>query len=207
MSMVQLPVGATKQRTEVVLADMRDYFLKNEKDNVDSVLTVSGFSFAGSGQNTGMAFIKLKDWSKRKSPDRSADAIIGRAMGYLSNIKEAQVFAFNLPPIPELGTANGFDFFLLDRGGIGHEKLMAARNQLLGMAAQDPTLVRVRPNGMEDTPQLDIKIDYEKALAQGLSIADINNTLATAWGSSYVNDFVDRGRIKKVYMQADAPSG
>ncbi|WP_368193320.1 efflux RND transporter permease subunit [Aeromonas sp. s8] len=205
MSMVQLPVGATKQRTEVVLADMRDYFLKNEKDNVDSVLTVSGFSFAGSGQNAGMAFIKLKDWSERKSADRSANAIIGRAMGYLFSIKEAQVFAFNLPPIPELGTATGFDFFLQDRGGIGHDKLMAARNQLLGMAAQDPTLVRVRPNGMEDTPQLDIKIDYEKALAQGLSIADINNTLATAWGSSYVNDFVDRGRIKKVYMQADAP--
>ncbi|WP_421329333.1 efflux RND transporter permease subunit [Aeromonas veronii] len=205
MSMVQLPVGATKQRTEVVLADMRDYFLKNEKDNVDSVLTVSGFSFAGSGQNAGMAFIKLKDWSERKSPDRSANAIIGRAMGYLLSIKEAQVFAFNLPPIPELGTATGFDFFLQDRGGIGHDKLMAARNQLLGMATQDPTLVRVRPNGMEDTPQLDIKIDYEKALAQGLSIADINNTLATAWGSSYVNDFVDRGRIKKVYMQADAP--
>ncbi|MCO5344542.1 efflux RND transporter permease subunit [Aeromonas veronii] len=205
MSMVQLPVGATKQRTEVVLADMRDYFLKNEKENVDSVLTVSGFSFAGSGQNAGMAFIKLKDWSERKSPDRSANAIIGRAMGYLFSIKEAQVFAFNLPPIPELGTATGFDFFLQDRGGIGHDKLMAARNQLLGMAAQDPTLVRVRPNGMEDTPQLDIKIDYEKALAQGLSIADINNTLAIAWGSSYVNDFVDRGRIKKVYMQADAP--
>ncbi|WP_429145010.1 efflux RND transporter permease subunit [Aeromonas veronii] len=205
MSMVQLPVGATKQRTEVVLADMRNYFLKNEKENVDSVLTVSGFSFAGSGQNAGMAFIKLKDWSERKSPDRSANAIIGRAMGYLFSIKEAQVFAFNLPPIPELGTATGFDFFLQDRGGIGHDKLMAARNQLLGMAAQDPTLVRVRPNGMEDTPQLDIKIDYEKALAQGLSIADINNTLATAWGSSYVNDFVDRGRIKKVYMQADAP--
>ncbi|MFM5343105.1 efflux RND transporter permease subunit [Aeromonas veronii] len=205
MSMVQLPVGATKQRTEVVLADMRDYFLKNEKENVDSVLTVSGFSFAGSGQNAGMAFIKLKDWSERKSPERSANAIIGRAMGYLFSIKEAQVFAFNLPPIPELGTATGFDFFLQDRGRIGHDKLMAARNQLLGMAAQDPTLVRVRPNGMEDTPQLDIKIDYEKALAQGLSIADINNTLATAWGSSYVNDFVDRGRIKKVYMQADAP--
>ncbi|MGL5525286.1 MAG: efflux RND transporter permease subunit [Aeromonas veronii] len=205
MSMVQLPVGATKQRTEVVLADMRDYFLKNETNNVESVLTVAGFSFAGSGQNAGMAFIKLKDWSDRKSPDRSANAIIGRAMGYLLRIKEAQVFAFNVPPIPELGTATGFDFFLQDRGGIGHDKLMAARNQLLGMAAQDPTLVRVRPNGMEDTPQLDIKIDYEKALAQGLSIADINNTLATAWGSSYVNDFVDRGRIKKVYMQADAP--
>ncbi|MCR3909834.1 efflux RND transporter permease subunit [Aeromonas hydrophila] len=205
MSMVQLPVGATKQRTEVVLADMRDYFMKNEKDNVDSVLTVAGFSFAGSGQNTGMAFIKLKDWSERKSPDRSADAIIGRAMGYLSNIKEAQVFAFNLPPIPELGTANGFDFFLQDRAGVGHDKLMAARNQLLGMAAQDPNLVRVRPNGMEDTPQLDIKIDYEKALAQGLSISDINSTLSSAWGSAYVNDFVDRGRVKKVYLQADAP--
>ncbi|KHA55659.1 multidrug transporter [Aeromonas hydrophila] len=205
MSMVQLPVGATKQRTEVVLADMRDYFMKNEKDNVDSVLTVAGFSFAGSGQNSGMAFIKLKDWSERKSPDRSANAIIGRAMGYLFSIKEAQVFAFNLPPIPELGTATGFDFFLQDRAGVGHDKLMAARNQLLGMAAQDPNLVRVRPNGMEDTPQLDIKIDYEKALAQGLSISDINSTLSSAWGSAYVNDFVDRGRVKKVYLQADAP--
>ncbi|WP_349918617.1 efflux RND transporter permease subunit [Aeromonas veronii] len=205
MSMVQLPVGATKERTEVVLAEMRDYFLENEKENVDSVLTVAGFSFAGSGQNAGMAFIKLKDWSERQGEERSANAIIGRAMGYLFSIKEAQVFAFNLPPIPELGTATGFDFFLQDRGGLGHEKLMEARNQLLGMAAQDPNLVRVRPNGMEDTPQLDIKIDYEKALAQGLSIADINNTLSAAWGSSYVNDFVDRGRVKKVYLQADAP--
>ncbi|WP_421160536.1 efflux RND transporter permease subunit [Aeromonas dhakensis] len=205
MSMVQLPVGATKQRTEVVLADMRDYFMKNEKDNVDSVLTVAGFSFAGSGQNSGMAFIKLKDWKERNTPDRSANAIIGRAMGYLFSIKEAQVFAFNLPPIPELGTATGFDFYLQDRAGVGHDKLMAARNQLLGMAAQDPNLVRVRPNGMEDTPQLDIKIDYEKALAQGLSINDINSTLSSAWGSAYVNDFVDRGRVKKVYLQADAP--
>ncbi|BEE08577.1 efflux RND transporter permease subunit [Aeromonas dhakensis] len=205
MSMVQLPVGATKQRTEVVLADMRDYFMKNEKDNVDSVLTVAGFSFAGSGQNSGMAFIKLKDWKERNTPDRSANAIIGRAMGYLFSIKEAQVFAFNLPPIPELGTATGFDFYLQDRAGVGHDKLMAARNQLLGMAAQDPNLVRVRPNGMEDTPQLDIKIDYEKALAQGLSISDINSTLSSAWGSAYVNDFVDRGRVKKVYLQADAP--
>ncbi|WP_421213108.1 efflux RND transporter permease subunit [Aeromonas dhakensis] len=205
MSMVQLPVGATKQRTEVVLADMRDYFMKNEKENVDSVLTVAGFSFAGSGQNSGMAFIKLKDWKERNTPDRSANAIIGRAMGYLFSIKEAQVFAFNLPPIPELGTATGFDFYLQDRAGVGHDKLMAARNQLLGMAAQDPNLVRVRPNGMEDTPQLDIKIDYEKALAQGLSISDINSTLSSAWGSAYVNDFVDRGRVKKVYLQADAP--
>ncbi|QFI53986.1 efflux RND transporter permease subunit [Aeromonas simiae] len=205
MSMVQLPVGATKERTETVLSDMRTYFLEHEKDNVESVLTIAGFSFAGSGQNTGMAFIKLKDWDVRQGASRSANAIIGRAMGYLLSIKEAQVFAFNLPSIPELGTATGFNFYLQDRGGVGHDKLMEARNQLLGMAAQDPTLVRVRPNGMEDTPQLDIKIDYDKALAQGLSISDINTTLSSAWGSSYVNDFVDRGRVKKVYMQADAP--
>ena len=206
MSMVQLPVGATKERTEKVLGQMRDYFLKNEKENVDSVLTVSGFSFAGRGQNSGMAFIKLKHWDERDTPDRSANAIIGRAMGFLFSIKEAQVFAFNLPPIPELGTATGFDFYLQDRGGLGHEKLMEARNQLLGMAAQKPdTLVRVRPNGMEDAPQFDIQIDYDKAMAQGLSVSDINNTLSTAWGSSYIDDFVDRNRVKKVYLQADAP--
>ena len=206
MSMVQLPVGATKERTEKVLGQMRDYFLKNEKENVDSVLTVSGFSFAGRGQNSGMAFIKLKHWDERDTPDRSANAIIGRAMGFLFSIKEAQVFAFNLPPIPELGTATGFDFYLQDRGGLGHEKLMEARNQLLGMAAQkSDTLVRVRPNGMEDAPQFDIQIDYDKAMAQGLSISDINNTLSTAWGSSYIDDFVDRNRVKKVYLQADAP--
>ncbi len=205
MSMVQLPVGATKQRTEQVLGQMSDYFLKSEKDNVDSMLTVAGFSFAGRGQNSGMAFIKLKSWDERNSPERSANAIIGRAMGFLSSIKEAQVFAFNLPSIPELGTATGFDFYLQDRGGVGHEKLMAARNQLLGMAAQNPNLVRVRPNGMEDAPQFNVKIDYDKAMAQGLSVSDINSTLSTAWGSSYVDDFIDRNRVKKVYLQADAP--
>ncbi len=205
MAMVQLPVGATKQRTEKVLGQMRDYFLQNEKDNVDSVLTVSGFSFAGRGQNSGMAFLKLKSWDERNTPDRSANAIIGRAMGFLFSIKEAQVFAFNLPSIPELGTATGFDFYLQDRGGVGHEKLMEARNQLLSMAAQNPNLVRVRPNGMEDAPQFDVKIDYDKAMAQGLSVSDINSTLSTAWGSSYVDDFVDRNRVKKVYLQADAP--
>ncbi|MGL4204815.1 MAG: efflux RND transporter permease subunit, partial [Aeromonadaceae bacterium] len=204
MSMVQLPVGATKERTEKVLGQMRDYFLQSEKENVESVLTVSGFSFAGSGQNSGMAFIKLKPWDERKGEARSANAIIGRAMGFLFSIKEAQVFAFNLPPIPELGTATGFDFYLQDRGGLGHEKLMAARNQLLGMAAQNPNLVRVRPNGMEDAPQLNVKIDYEKALAQGLTVSDINSTLSTAWGSSYVDDFIDRNRVKKVYLQADS---
>ena len=204
MSMVQLPVGATKERTEEVMSKMRNYFLEQEKDNVETVMTVAGFSFAGSGQNTGMAFIKLKDWSLRDSADRSANAIIGRAMGFLFSIKEAQVFAFNLPAIPELGTATGFDFYLQDRAGVGHEKLMEARNQLLGMAAQNPNLVRVRPNGMEDTPQLNVKIDYDKAMAQGLSVSDINDTLSAAWGSSYVDDFVDRGRVKKVYLQADA---
>ena len=205
MSMVQLPVGATKERTEKVLSQMRDYFLQNEKENVESVLTVAGFSFAGRGQNSGMAFIKLKHWDERKGAEHSANAIIGRAMGFLFSIKEAQVFAFNLPAIPELGTATGFDFFLQDRGGVGHEQLMAARNQLLGMAAQNPNLVRVRPNGMEDAPQFNVKIDYEKAMAQGLSISDINSTLSTAWGSSYVDDFIDRNRVKKVYLQADAP--
>lgn len=206
MSMVQLPVGATKERTEKVLAQMRDYFLQNEKDNVESVLTVAGFSFAGRGQNSGMAFIKLKHWNERKGADRSANAIIGRAMGFLFSIKEAQVFAFNLPPIPELGTATGFDFYLQDRSGLGHEQLMAARNQLLGMIAQRGDLmVRVRPNGMEDTPQFNVKIDYEKALAQGLTVSEINSTLSTAWGSSYVDDFIDRNRVKKVYLQADAP--
>ncbi len=205
LSMVQLPVGATKERTEKVLAQMRDYFLQNEKENVESVLTVAGFSFAGGGQNSGMAFIKLKHWDERKGAEHSANAIIGRAMGFLFSIKEAQVFAFNLPSIPELGTATGFDFFLQDRGGVGHEQLMAARNQLLGMAAQNPNLVRVRPNGMEDAPQFNVKIDYEKAMAQGLSISDINSTLSTAWGSSYVDDFIDRNRVKKVYLQADAP--
>ena len=205
MAMVQLPVGATTERTEAVLDNMRNYFQEKEKDNVASVLTVSGFSFAGSGQHTGMAFIKLKDWSERDSADRSANAIIGRAMGYLMSIKEAQVFAFNLPAIPSLGTATGFDFYLQDRGGLGHEKLMQARNQLLGMAAQNPNLVRVRPNGMEDTPQFEVKIDYDKALAQGLSISDITNTLGIAWGASYIDDFVDRNRVKKVYLQADAP--
>ena len=205
MSMVQLPVGATKERTEKVLSQMRDYFLQNEKENVESVLTVAGFSFAGRGQNSGMAFIKLKHWDERKGAEHSANAIIGRAMGFLFSIKEAQVFAFNLPSIPELGTATGFDFFLQDRGGVGHEQLMAARNQLLGMAAQNPNLVRVRPNGMEDAPQFNVKIDYEKAMAQGLSISDINSTLSTAWGSSYVDDFIDRNRVKKVYLQADAP--
>lgn len=205
MTMVQLPVGATQERTNAVMDKLNDHFMTNEAENVDSVFTITGFSFAGSGQNMGMAFVKLKDWSERTHPGQSVNAVIGRAWGALSQIKEAQIFAFNIPVIPSLGTASGFDAYLTDRGNIGHEKLIQARNQLLGMAAQDPNLNAVRPNGMEDAPQFKINIDYEKAMAMGVSVSDINSTLSTAWGSSYVNDFIDNGRVKKVFVQADAP--
>ncbi|NVK42237.1 MAG: efflux RND transporter permease subunit [Oceanospirillaceae bacterium] len=204
-ALVQLPAGASLERTEEVMARTRDHLLDTESDYIESVLTVSGFSFAGSGQNAGIAFVKLKDWSERQSPQSSANAIIGRTMGFLSQVKEAQAFAFNLPPIPELGTGSGFDFYLQDRAGLGHERLVEIRNQLLGMAAQDPALIQVRPNGLNDTPQLHIAIDYDRAMAQGLSVDDINSALSIAWGSAYVDDFIDRGRVKKVYLQADAP--
>ena len=204
LTMVQLPAGATQQRTQDVLTKVQEYFRTQEQENVDSVFTIAGFSFAGSGQNMGMSFVKLKDWSERKRDDQYVNAVIGRAMGYFSQIKEAQIFAFNLPAIRGLGTSTGFDFYLQDRGGVGHAKLIEARNQLLGMAAQNPNLTRVRPNGMEDTPQYTVDIDFEKAMALGVSVSDINTTLSTAWGSSYVNDFINNGRIKKVYLQADA---
>jgi len=205
LSMVQLPTGATLERTQQVLDKVRDYYLIQEKENIDTVFTIAGFSFAGSGQNMGLVFTLMKDWSERERADQSVNAIIGRAMGYFSRIKEAQVYAFNLPAISGLGTSTGFDFYLQDRAGLGHAKLIAARNQLLGMAAQNPDLTRVRPNGMEDTPQYNLDVDYEKAMAFGVSVGDINRTLSTAWGSNYVNDFVHNGRIKKVYLQADAP--
>ncbi|MDC0609549.1 efflux RND transporter permease subunit [Vibrio sp.] len=205
MMMVTLPTGASQERTLDVNKKLREYFLNQEKDNVDSIFTIAGFSFAGSGQNMGMAFVKLKDWDERTNPSQAVNAIIGRAYGYFATIKEAQVFAFNLPAVPGLGTSSGFDAYLVDRGNQGHEKLVQARNQLLGMAAQDPKLSGVRPNGMSDGPQFRIDIDYEKAMAMDVSVSDINTTLSTAWGSSYVNDFIDNGRIKKVYVQADAP--
>jgi multidrug efflux pump len=205
LTMVQLPTGATQERTQDVLDRVRNYYLTEESDNVVSAFTVAGFSFAGTGQNMGLVFAQMRDWSERKGKDQSVDALLGRAMGYFPQIKEAQIFAFNLPSIPALGTSTGFDFYLQDRAGLGHEKLLEARNQLLGMAAQHPDLTRVRPNGMEDTPQYNVDIDYEKAMALGISVRDINQTLSTAWGSNYVNDFVHEGRIKKVYLQADAP--
>ncbi|WP_368819278.1 multidrug efflux RND transporter permease subunit AcrB [Klebsiella quasipneumoniae] len=205
LSMAQLPAGATQERTQKVLDEMTNYYLTKEKDNVESVFAVNGFGFAGRGQNTGIAFVSLKDWSQRPGEENKVEAITGRAMGYFSQIKDAMVFAFNLPAIVELGTATGFDFQLIDQGGLGHEKLTQARNQLFGMVAQHPdVLTGVRPNGLEDTPQFKVDIDQEKAQALGVSISDINTTLGAAWGGSYVNDFIDRGRVKKVYIMSEA---
>ncbi len=182
LSMAQLPAGATQERTQKVLDEMTDYYLTKEKNNVESVFAVNGFGFAGRGQNTGIAFVSLKDWSQRPGEENKVEAITGRAMGYFSQIKDAMVFAFNLPAIVELGTATGFDFQLIDQAGLGHEKLTQARNQLFGMVAQHPdVLTGVRPNGLEDTPQFKVDIDQEKAQALGVSISDINTTLGAAW--------------------------
>ncbi len=205
LTMVQLPAGATMERTQEVLNRVRDHYLQQESDNVLSAFAVAGFSFAGMSQNNGMVFAQLRHWDERTKPGQSVNAIIGRAMRSFSQIKEAMVFAFNIPAIPALGSSTGFNLFLQDRGNLGHEALLAARNQLLGMARQSPDLTRVRPNGMEDTPQYNVDIDYEKAMAQGVSINDLNSTLGTAWGSSYINDFLHKGRVKRVYLQADAP--
>ena len=205
LTMAQLPAGASQERTQKVLDEVTDYYLTKEKANVESVFAVNGFGFAGRGQNTGIAFVSLKDWSERPGEENKVEAITGRAMGTFSQIKDAMVFAFNLPAIVELGTATGFDFQLIDQGGLGHEKLTQARNQLFGEVAKHPDLlVGVRPNGLEDTPQYKIDIDQEKAQALGVSISDINTTLGAAWGGSYVNDFIDRGRVKKVYVMSEA---
>ncbi|WP_028105004.1 efflux RND transporter permease subunit [Pseudoduganella violaceinigra] len=205
-SMVQLPTGATQQRTLKVLEKLEHHFMDDEKANVASVFTVAGFSFAGNGQNAGLAFVRLKDWSERKNPDQKVKAIAGRAMGAFSQIREAMVFAFAPPAVMELGNASGFDMQLQDQGGVGHDALMAARNQLLGMASKNPLLMAVRPNGQEDTPQFKLDIDQQKATALGLSVADVNKVLSVGWGSSYVNDFVDRGRVKRVYLQGSPES-
>ncbi|EOW1072074.1 multidrug efflux RND transporter permease subunit AcrB [Cronobacter malonaticus] len=205
LTMAQLPAGATQERTQKVLDEVTNYYLTQEKDNVNSVFTVNGFGFSGRGQNTGLAFVSLKNWDERPGAENKVPAITGRAMGRFSQIKDAMVFAFNLPAIVELGTATGFDFELIDQGNLGHDKLTQARNQLLGEAAKHPDLLsQVRPNGLEDTPQFKIDIDQEKAQALGVSISDINTTLASAWGGSYVNDFIDRGRVKKVYVMSQA---
>ncbi|WP_283011371.1 efflux RND transporter permease subunit [Cronobacter turicensis] len=205
MTMVQLPSGATQARTQQVLDQMTHYYLNDEKANVDSVFTVSGFSFSGQGQNAGIAFISLKPWEERPGHGNSVGAIVSRASHAFSKLQDGLVFPFNLPAILELGTATGFDFELKDQANLGHDALTQARNQLLGMVHEHPdVLTRVRPNGLEDTPQFKLDVDQEKAQALGVSIPDINQTIMTALGGTYVNDFIDRGRVKKVYVQADA---
>ncbi|ELY4776478.1 efflux RND transporter permease subunit [Cronobacter turicensis] len=205
MTMVQLPSGATQARTQQVLDQVTHYYLNDEKANVDSVFTVSGFSFSGQGQNAGIAFISLKPWEERPGHENSVGAIVSRASHAFSKLQDGLVFPFNLPAILELGTATGFDFELKDQANLGHDALTQARNQLLGMVHEHPdVLTRVRPNGLEDTPQFKLDVDQEKAQALGVSIPDINQTIMTALGGTYVNDFIDRGRVKKVYVQADA---
>ncbi|WP_281962821.1 multidrug efflux RND transporter permease subunit AdeJ [Acinetobacter johnsonii] len=205
MTLVQLPPSASLERTDKVITTMTDYFMNKEKEHVESIFTVSGFSFTGVGQNAGLAFIKLKDWSERTTPESQIGAIIQRGMALNMIVKDASyIMPLQLPAMPELGVSAGFDIQLKDASGQGHEKLIAARNAILGMAAQDKRLTGVRPNGQEDTPQYQISIDQAQAGAMGVSIADINTTMSMAWGGSYINDFVDRGRVKKVYVQGEA---
>ncbi len=203
--MASAPPGSTSERTLESVKQIEDYFLANENDTIDHLFTVTGFSFAGSAQNMALGFVGLKDWKDREKAEQTVFSLARRSMGAFQKIKDVTAFAFYPPPIRELGNSSGFDFQLLDRGGLGHEALMNARNQMLGMAAKNPKLQAVRPNGLSDVSEYKIDIDNEKATALGISIANINQTLQTAWGSAYVNDFIDKGRIKKVYIQADAP--
>ncbi len=203
--MVNAPAGATAERTLESVKQVEDFMLDQQGENVEHLFTVVGFSFSGAAQNAALGFVRMVDWSERTEDNQSVFAIAGQAYGAFTQIKDASAFAFYPPSIQELGNATGFDFQLVDRAELGHESLMNARNQLLGMAAQDPRLQGVRPNGLNDVAQFKINIDNEKASAMGLSLSDINSTLQIAWGSSYVNDFLDQGKIKKVYLQADAP--
>ncbi len=199
-----LPVGATKERSIGVMDQIEQHYLENEKASVRSIFSVIGFSFSGRGQNNGIAFVGLHDWSERTDEQQHVKAIAGRAMGTFARIKDAMVFPFVPPAITQLGTSSGFNLQLQDLGGLGHETLMQARNQFLGMAAQNPRLVGVRPNGQDDNPQFKLDIDQEKAAALGVSLNDINSVFSTAWAASYVNDFIDKGRVKKVYIQGEA---
>ncbi|MDM0055600.1 efflux RND transporter permease subunit [Variovorax fucosicus] len=201
---VQLPPGATQERTLSVMEQVEGFILKQPE--VQSMVGVLGFSFSGQGQNAGLAFVTLKDWDERKEPSQSAEALAGRAFGALSSVRDAFIYPLSPPPIPELGNASGFTFRLQDRGGAGHEALVNARNQLLGMASKSPLLAQVRPDGLEDAPQLQIDIDRDKANALGVTFDAINTTLSTALGSSYINDFPNRGRLQRVVVQADAPA-
>jgi multidrug efflux pump len=204
LNVIMLPAGATQERTLKVLGQLENYYTQNEQ-HVDKVVTVAGFSFFGRGQNGGIAFTTLKPWDERTAPDAHVAAVVGRAFGYFMSVKDAIIFPLNPPPIPELGNSSGFDFRLQDRSGQGHAKLIEARNMLLGMAGQSKVVTGLRPEGQEDTAQLQVDVDREKARALGLQMADINTTLAVGFGSSYVNDFVREGRVQKVIVQAEAP--
>ncbi|BBK33367.1 multidrug efflux pump [Stella humosa] len=203
---VQTPPGATMERTQAVVDEVVNYLNNDEKAVVEGTFSVVGFSFAGRGQNGAIIFARLRDWSLRPTPDLRVQALAQRTMARMSQVKDAIIFAIAPPPVPELGNATGFDFQLQDRAGLGYEQMLAARNQLLGAARQRPELVGVRPNGIEDAPQFQLVIDRERVAALGLSIADVNNTMSAVWGSAYVNDFIDRGRVKRVYLQGDAPA-
>ncbi|QUY51919.1 efflux RND transporter permease subunit [Psychrobacter pacificensis] len=206
-TLVQLPAGSTLDETQDVLDKVSNYYDTQEGDNIASVFTVAGFSFAGQGQNMGLAFVRLSDWEERSGEENTAQAVADRAMGYFfTQLNEAQVFAIVPPAITELGNASGFDLMLQDVGNLGHEGLLEARNMLLGMAGQNENVAGVRPNGQEDAPQLKVNINQEQAAAYGLSLGSINSVISTAWGSSYINDFIDRGRIKRVYVQGEASS-
>jgi hydrophobe/amphiphile efflux-1 (HAE1) family protein len=202
---VTLPSGSTLEQTDEVMTQVRNHFLVDEKEAVKSCFTLAGRGFAGTGQNVGLGFIHFKDWDLRHASDMKVDALVKRAMGKFSNIRNARVFAFPPPAVMELGRAGGFDFQLQDRSGLGHEALMGARNQLLGMVARDSRLVRVRPAGLEDVPQYRVDVDWEKGGALGVSIDAIHTTISAAFGGAYVNDFIQGGRVKRVYVQADAP--
>ncbi len=201
---VQTPAGSSAERTYEVVRQMREYLLEEEGEVVKSVFTVNGFNFAGRGQSSGMAFINLRPWNERTEPGQSVFELAQRAQQRFFGFRDAMVFAFAPPAVMELGNATGFNIFLQDRAGVGHQVLSQARDQFLGLAAQNPKLAGVRPNGLRDEPQYQLLIDDEKARAQGVALSDINQTLSIAWGGSYVNDFIDRGRVKKVYLQGEA---
>ncbi len=203
IALISLPVGATDERTGEVLRTVEEYFSKQPE--IEHWFTVAGFSFAGRAQNSGLAFIRLKPWEDRDGEDHKVQAVIKRALGGLSSIKDAVVFSLNPPAIPELGTSSGFDFWLQDLSGLGHEALNNARDQLLGMASQNPKLAQVRPQGLADAAQLKIDLDQDKASALGVSLAEINSAMQTAFGSSYVNNFVNGERVQRVIVQLDAP--
>ncbi len=205
MAMVQLPPGSTLEQTQAVMQKVQNHFLVDQKEAVESCMTIAGFGFAGQAQNQGFTYIKLRDWDLRNRPDLRVKGILGKAMPFLAGIREATVYAFPPPAVTELGTAKGFDFMLQDRGGLGHEILMDARLQLMGQAMRDPRLTAVRPNGMPDQAEHKVDIDWEKAGTLGASVPAIQRSISVAFGSAYVNDFIQGGRVHRVYVQADAP--